>query len=120
MTTKKSTTRKGKQLAPVPVAKKARSRARAERVVKTVAAMTPEQRQRFMNDSNRLLNESAPTLKSVSSDLFVLLLVVGKMFIKKYYPGADHATFHVSFPRKKNGEYNNASVMLPILNEIET
>ncbi len=61
-----------------------------------VAAMTPAERRKEIAKHYRLLDQYAPTLKSAKSDLLKLLQVVGAEFVRKYYPDATSASFHIS------------------------
>lgn len=78
-----------------------------------VAAMTSQQREQQLEECARIVSEFAPTLESATSDLLMLLQLVGTEFVRRYYPGATSANIMVTnYPSAVEPEF---TAMLPLV-----
>lgn len=86
------------------------ARAKAKCTALTVAAMPSWERKRLMREMARVLTKAAPTLASATSDLLMLLNLVGAEFVKKYYPDATQALLMVSKYTERGPSEYTASI----------
>lgn len=91
-------------------AQKAREKAQASS--DRVEAMTEAERRAEIAKCGEMLNRYAPTMESATSDLLAVLQAVGAEFVRRYYPDATNASFHIS--RYAENGPTIYSVMLPM------
>jgi hypothetical protein len=85
----------------------------ARLLAKGVENMPAKDRDALMDEITRDLAKWAPPVEAVGSDLFLLLLLVGRKFLATYFPDANHATFHAScYPPAGAPSW---SVMIPLV-----
>lgn len=89
------------------------SRERVERLARSVADMTPEERRRELDAMQEEIDQWAPTPESAGSDLLRMLIVVGTEFVRRYYPDAETASFGIHGPGRLPGYTAYIPVMRP-------
>lgn len=94
-----------------------RERAKARKIVvakaKKIARMTPAELKQATAEITRVLNDATPGLEVVESDGLRMLMIVGAEFIRRYFPDATQAVFHIS--KYPNGLSSpDFSFMLPM------
>ncbi len=89
------------------------ARKHAQEVADRVAKMSPATLRKMLADCTKTLNKSAPTMEAASSDLLVTFMAVGLEFVKRFYPTANQASFHISSYQKHDHDWS-AHIAFPI------
>jgi hypothetical protein len=70
--------------------------ARTARLAKRVLNMRAAELNKHIELCNETAMRTAPTMKSVKSDLLILLQVLSRAFVEKYYPAATSASININ------------------------
>lgn len=108
MTAKKTKTQR-------TTANRQKARKTAQRSANRAAAMSEDERKAL---AENILDRHAPTVPSAKSDLLIALQVIGLAFVRKYYPDATAASFHVAkygdLSAGRGGLEYSASLPVPV------
>ncbi len=68
----------------------------AEKSAKRIASMSVTELNEHIKLCNEMKAKSAPTMESMESDLLILLQVLSRAFVERYYPTATSASLNIN------------------------
>jgi hypothetical protein len=80
----------------------------------TVSRQSKRQREQTLALAREIAMMSAPTTRSVRSDLLAVLQAVGAEFVRRYYPDANSASFSIGHFTRGTGSDWSATIPLPL------